>query len=323
MMYHGYISPLELYSLETGWETPPNPSLSTSRDLVSAQGVAMCDFDSHMGDHGSEIPFCSMGTSPWASVTEASTSLFNDTSMGQASRESDESFAHGELSMSLVSLWGQETSGPPLKDQLFDANSSPTPASMASNWFPSPATTPGIPHPHQPPVTMECSCFNFCVQSFQDLHNVSGQWALSLDAVLSLNRNAVESCKALLSCPMCTRRPGASTTVMFVATILSKVAGFLRTAVQMHLDGTTGGAPDNPSLHRDTPATARQEAGWLEPETLAREMDRLREVCSRFRDVCADLPDDAEVNRAMVEHVGRSLGAAMDTVKKVQAAWYS
>lgn len=310
MMHHCYISPVELYGIESGWDTPPNSSPSMIRYSGGTQGLS----DDNLSGHSSETPIYSMAISPWASVAEASTLPFNEMLMDPVSLGPDEPFSHSEPSMSLASSWESGTSGPP--------NSSPTPTNMGSKWLPSLASTPSIPNRHQYPVVTECSCFNVCIQSFRELHSASGGSVLLPDIIILLSMRAVESCETLLLCPTCTRHPGISTTIMFVATILSTAACFYRTAAQMYLEDTTGGAPDSPYINGDTVSSALQEAEWLQPAAYMQEMGRLREVFSRFCDVCADLPGDAEVNRVMVGYVCRSLSAAMEAFKKLQTTWY-
>lgn len=318
VIYQSYMTPMELYRLGNGWDTPPNLSPSISQDSPAFHEATMCGLDDNM--RGTGMATYGMDMSPWMAEAEMQALPFADrVSVGHGNMAL--SFTNGGPSTSMASPWATLANGTPHGAQLFEASSSPV--SMGSNYFPSPAGTPNTPHRRQRPMGTApdhaCSCFNSCLQALHGLHN--GFSVSSLDTTLLLNRKAVESCAALLSCPSCTIRSGLPTTVMLMATILSKTAGIYKTAAQMHLDGANNSGPGDSfstSLQRRNSGSRNQQ-----PEILAREMERLREVCSLFHDVCSDLSDDTEVNRALVGHVGRTLGATMEAVKKMQAAWYN
>lgn len=57
-----------------------------------------------------------------------------------------------------------------------------------------------------------------------------------------------------------------------------------------------------------------EDSRWLELEILARELRKLEEVFSNFRDVCAELSEDAEVSKAMIGYLGQSLGSTMQLI---------
>ncbi|CAK7211741.1 hypothetical protein SBRCBS47491_001218 [Sporothrix bragantina] len=79
-----------------------------------------------------------------------------------------------------------------------------------------------------------CACFTSCLQALQALHNASTPAAPPFDVVLSLNRNAVEGCAAMLACPRCMGRSGTHTAAMLLATLLGKITSFYKTASQSY-----------------------------------------------------------------------------------------
>ncbi|CAK7238216.1 hypothetical protein SEUCBS140593_010442, partial [Sporothrix eucalyptigena] len=66
------------------------------------------------------------------------------------------------------------------------------------------------------------------------LHNASTPAAPPFDVVLSLNRNAVEGCAAMLACSRCMSRSGTHTAAMLLATLLGKITSFYKKASQSY-----------------------------------------------------------------------------------------
>ena len=316
--YHSSISHPELHGAEGGWSGSPSPSSSMNRDPAIPLSANMIGLSSHVHDHGGGVDLYSMNVPQW--ISSAAISPFSDMSIAQPP----------DTGLSLpyngVTHWATAASGS--SHQLFDPNLSPTQAGIASGYFPSPVATPGSPNRHLFPAPAMaddgCKCFESCLQSLHSLHNASGLLWPPLDAVLFLNGKAVESCVGLLSCFHCTKRSGTQTTMMLMATMLSEAAGIYKVAAQMHMEGLHGPTPDDAppsSLHRGHGTPGCHDARWLQLGGIVQEVEKLREACTRFRDVCVSLPDDAGINRAMTGYVGRSLGAAMEALKKMQAVW--
>ncbi|KAL1901995.1 hypothetical protein Sste5346_001701 [Sporothrix stenoceras] len=175
----------------------------------------------------------------------------------------------------------------------------PTPGSIASssanNYFPSPSTTPSL---RQSPATghksvplsgssnsgvsgvgsyhsnspASCACFTACLHALQALHNASTPAAPPFDVVLTLNRNAVEVCSAMLACPRCMRRSGTDTAAMLLATLLGKITSFYKTASQSYFrptattmgDTSQGESVDSIPEGQETSASSTSAA---QPET--------------------------------------------------------
>ncbi len=197
-----------------------------------------------------------------------------------------------------------------------------------------------------------CACFDACLQALQALHNASSPVAASappFDVVLALNRAAVEGCAAMLACARCMRRSGTHTAAMLLATLLGKITSFYKNASQTYFfqgAATLGNNDMAPTVQdvterppagtNTTPSPSALAAGlglglglgvslgayqlqgedgrWLELEILNRELKRLEEVYTRFREVCGDLSDDVEVSKAMIGYLGQTLGSTLDMV---------
>ncbi|KAM0333329.1 hypothetical protein ACHAQA_001990 [Verticillium albo-atrum] len=208
-----------------------------------------------------------------------------------------------------------------------------TPASMGSNYFPSPSSTPKNgsnshrKHSSKHAASGACTCFTVCLQSLQEMHSASSPDPPPFDVVLSLNRKAVDSCAALLACTPCLSRSGTHTTAMLLATIIGKITSFYQKATYSYFDGGGGEAGPRPgSLYGSSAAGASlgislgaytlggEDGRWLELEILARELHKLEEVYAQFRDVCGELTEDAEVSRAMIGYLGHNLGTTLKVV---------
>lgn len=57
-----------------------------------------------------------------------------------------------------------------------------------------------------------------------------------------------------------------------------------------------------------------EDSRWLELEILARELRKLDEVYSSFREVCSELSEDPDVSRAMIGYLGKTLGSTIQVV---------
>lgn len=58
-----------------------------------------------------------------------------------------------------------------------------------------------------------------------------------------------------------------------------------------------------------------EDGRWLELEILNRELKKLEEVYTRFREVCGDLLfEDVAVSKAMIGYLGQTLGSTLDLV---------
>ncbi|KAI1462724.1 hypothetical protein F4805DRAFT_7182 [Annulohypoxylon moriforme] len=319
--------PEHMFSFETGWTTPPtsmdgglsrNPSISTGLALLGVE-------DRAMGDHDpmSAPPEMYSSTMPWTPPTDLSCATFGDmpvtTGPMPGAQMRSQSF---DLSMSTPMAWND-----PVSHDMIAYNQVPTPTSMSSNYFPSPTTTPTMrpagPRHRSSSSTINggsCTCFTACLQSLQALHNASSPASPPFDFVLSLNRKAVEGCAAMLSCTKCMSRSGTHTATMLLATVIGKITSFYKTASHSYFEhGGMGMTPNNPGTNVGVSLGVYQLNGedgkWLELEILARELRKLEEVYSRFREVvCTDFSDVPDVTKAMIGYLGQSLGSTLEVI---------
>ncbi|EPE10653.1 transcription factor [Ophiostoma piceae UAMH 11346] len=198
-----------------------------------------------------------------------------------------------------------------------------------------------------------CACFASCLHSLQALHNASTPATPPFDVVLALNRSAVDGCSAMLSCSRCMSRSGTHTAAMLLATVIGKVTSFYKNASQSYftgdsatassLDSIVGGLDySGPSAVAAADSSSRQasissppapssmltglgvslgayhlqgeEGRWFELEILNRELKKLEDVYSRFREVCGELSEDVEVSKAMIGYLGNNLGSTLNMV---------
>ncbi|KAI1089996.1 hypothetical protein F5B19DRAFT_349662 [Rostrohypoxylon terebratum] len=319
--------PEHMFNFEAGWTTPPtsmdgglsrNPSISTGLAMLGVE-------DRGMGEHDpmSAPPEIYSSTIPWTPPTDLSCATFGEIPVTTGPMPGTQMRSHSfDLSMSTPMTWND-----PVSHDIITYNQVPTPTSMSSNYFPSPTTTPTMrpagPRHRSSSTTINggsCTCFTACLQSLQALHNASSPALPPFDFVLSLNRKAVEGCAAMLSCSKCMSRSGTHTATMLLATVIGKITSFYNTASHSYFEhGTMGMTPNNPGTNVGVSLGVYQLNGedgkWLELEILARELRKLEEVYSRFREVvCTDFSDIPDVTKAMIGYLGQSLGSTLEVI---------
>ena len=343
MPYHNHATPLGLYKLETGWHTQPSLDGSMNPGL-SVLGLD----DPSRRNPNVGLDMYSVGVSPWTSSSEIPGAAFADMTMAATQLPHD----HGRsasmdagMQMPLTSPWMDPVAAgtsTPHEMMAYDTPTSlPTPASMGSNYFPSPSVTPNVPHRRRPASVgavgggNACTCFTVCLQSLQSLHNASSPNPPPFDLVLSLNRKAVEGCAMLLACPRCMNRSGTHTAAMLLATLMGKITSFYKNSSQTYFEnpspaavtrltdsmsGNTGNSSPNSALGVSLGGytLGGEDGRWLELEILNRELRKLEEVYSQFREVCAELSDDLEVGKAMIGYLNHTLGTTLEIVKHRQ-----
>ena len=315
----------QMFRVDTGWATPPtsvdggmsrNPSIST--------GLALMGMDERpMNEHDmTAAPDMYASTMPWTPPTDLSCAPYGDVAVSAAHMSNGHVRSHSfDMSISTPMGWTD-----PSNPEMMAYSQMPTPASMASNYFPSPTATPNMRpsntrHKSSPSTGNggSCTCFTACLQSLQALHNASSPAAPAFDLVLSLNRKAMEGCAAMLGCSRCMSRSGTHTAAMLLATVLGKITSFYKNASHSYFEhGGVGLPPAGPAGALGVSFGVYQLQGedgrWLEMEILARELRKLEEVYARFREVCSELSEDPEVSRAMVGYLGQTLGSTIDLV---------
>jgi hypothetical protein len=339
MVFSTHPAAASLYKIETGWHTPPSLDGSMSRNPSIGPNFAMAGVDERSRrEHEAAMGLYGVSM-PWSPSAPLAAAPYDEMAMaGQLPPHHGRS-ASMDASMAghMMPAWADTAA---THEMMYGSPTSlPTPASMGSSYFPSPSSTPTLQPRHKPgqcsaaASSSSCTCFTVCLQSLQQLHNHSSPAAPAFDLVLSLNRKAVEGCAAMLACPRCMNRSGAHTSVMLLGTIIGKITSFYKNATQTYFDFSGNGSSNNhgaammPSHSSGpmAPATGLgvslgaytlggEEGRWLELQILERELRKLEEVYAQFREMCADLSEDAEVSRAMIGYLNNTLGSTLDVV---------
>ncbi len=200
----------------------------------------------------------------------------------------------------------------------------PTGRASCSQTTPRPSAPPAPPppqDPNNPNMTQtygdqSCDCFAACLSVLQSLHNHS--WLLSstqqggppFDIVLTINREAMESCSTMLECATCVSKSGRSISTMMLATIFGKVMSLYRAACFLRFGPST-------SMH----ATAQLAFGaytvtgenrqLLEIEILLLELKRVESILAIyaeiFRTTQAEKDDETSVYNALTGYLDKNL----------------
>lgn len=106
---------------------------------------------------------------------------------------------------------------------------------------------------------------------------------------------------------------------MLLATVIGKITSFYKSASQSYFDNASQSSVVSPGsnglgVSLGAYQVNPEDGRWLELEILARELKKLEEVYSRFRDVCTELSEDPEVSRAMIGYLGQTLGSTLEVV---------
>ncbi|KAK3167192.1 hypothetical protein OEA41_010318 [Lepraria neglecta] len=161
-----------------------------------------------------------------------------------------------------------------------------------------------------------CDCFAACLQVLQSLHNHSSllsatqQGGPPFDIVLTINREAMESCSTMLECGSCVSKSGRSISTMMLATIFGKVMSLYRAACFLRFGPST-------SMH----ATAQLAFGaytvtgenrqLLEIEILLLELRKVESILAvysqRFMNTQAEKDDETNVYNALTAYLDKNL----------------
>ncbi|KAK8138833.1 hypothetical protein PG984_002213 [Apiospora sp. TS-2023a] len=317
----------QMFRLDSGWATPPTSvDGSMSRNPSVSTGLTLLGVDERiMGEHHDGMPAppdMYTPTMPWTPPTDLSCAQYGDVAVSAAhmpgAHVRSQSF---DMTMPTPMAWPD-----PAAHDMMAYSQIPTPASMSSNYFPSPTATPSmrpVPTRHKSSSSTinggSCTCFTVCLQSLQALHNASSPAIPPFDLVLSLNRKAVEGCAAMMACQKCMSRSGTHTAAMLLATVIGKITSFYKNASHTYFDtgnmAVNNGSPGGPlGFTLGVYQLNGEDGRWLELEILARELRKLEEVYARFREVCSELSEDPEVSRAMLGYLGHTLGSTLDIV---------
>ena len=235
------------------------------------------------------------------------------------------------------------------------ASSSTTPRHpppQPSTAQPLPTNNHPPPPPSHPPTTRNgdragpqtCDCFAACLSVLQSLHNHSALLSSTsphgippFDIVLTINRDAMETCSTMLSCAHCVSKSGRSISTMMLATIFGKVMSLYRAACFLRF-APSGSNPSSSSSNNSSSssssssttgmmhATAQLAFGaytvtgenrqLLELEILLLELRKVESIlgayAERFRNQQKERDDETGVYDALTAYLDKNLHYIVD-----------
>lgn len=190
-----------------------------------------------------------------------------------------------------------------------------------------PGTRPALPTQQENSQSLpqtgsshDCDCFASCLHALQSLHTHS--WMSSstqqrgppFDIVLSINRDAVDGCSALLGCTKCVSKIGNSITTMLLATIFGKVMSLYR-ATCMFRFGSSTGIQASAQLAFGAYTVTGEDRQLLEIEILLLELRKVENVLTlyqeRFHNAQAE-QDESSVYTALTSYLDKNLRYIVD-----------
>ena len=172
--------------------------------------------------------------------------------------------------------------------------------------------------------SQQCDCFAACLQVLQSLHNHS--WLLSstqqggppFDIVLTINREAMDSCSTMLQCTKCVSRSGRSISTMMLATIFGKVMSLYRAACFLRF-GSSASMQATAQLAFGAYTVTGENRQLLEIEILLLELRKVESILAiyseRFRNAQADKNDETGVYDALTTYLDKNLHYIVDYLK--------
>ena len=170
-----------------------------------------------------------------------------------------------------------------------------------------------------------CDCFAACLQVLQSLHNhsslisTSRQGGPPFDVILTINREAMESCSTMLECANCLTKSGRSISTMMLATIFGKVMSLYRAACFLRF-GSTVNTQTSTQLAFGAYTVTGENRKLLEIEILLLELRKvdqiLRVYSERFRNAHAEKEgDESEVYSSLTSYLERNLQYIVDFLR--------
>ena len=166
--------------------------------------------------------------------------------------------------------------------------------------------------------SQSCDCFAVCLQVLQSLHNNSTMLSAShqecppFDIVLSINREAIESCSSLLDCTGCVSRSGRSISTTMLATIFDKAMSLYRVTCSIRFGPSPNDVQSTAQLAFGAYMVTGENRKLLEIEILLLELKKferaLQLFAERFRDIQqAEKDDETAVYSASISYLEKNL----------------
>lgn len=187
-------------------------------------------------------------------------------------------------------------------------------------------TTPRHPPPPQTSASSQslsqtCDCFAACLSVLQSLHNHSAllsstqQGSPPFDIVLTINREAMETCSTMLGCANCVSKSGRSISTMMLATIFGKVMSLYRAACFLRFGPSTS-MQATAQLAFGAYTVTGENRQLLEIEILLLELRKVESILAiyseRFRNAQAEKDDETGVYNALTAYLDKNLHYIVD-----------
>lgn len=165
-----------------------------------------------------------------------------------------------------------------------------------------------------------CDCFALCLQALQTLHTHSRLPAsaqpggLPFDVVLTINREAMHGCGAMLDCDKCVSKSGSSISTMLLATIFGKIISLYGAACFFRFGPSTGNQAVV-KLAFGAYTLTGEDRRLMEMEIILLELRKVESILlayqERFRDAQAE-KDETSVYTALTCYLDKNLRYILD-----------
>ena len=224
---------------------------------------------------------------------------------------------------------------PYLRDFQSPLDMMPVTRASSSLTTPRPSAPPAPPppqnHGHREMLKSDadrdqaCDCFAACLHVLQSLHHHS--WLLSssqhdgppFDIVLTINREAMDSCSAMLECGKCVSKSGRSISTMMLATIFGKVMSLYRAACFLRFGSSTS-MQATAQLAFGAYTVTGENRQLLEIEILLLELRKVENILAvysqRFSNGQAEKDDETSVYNALTAYLDKNLRYIVEYLQK-------
>lgn len=140
-------------------------------------------------------------------------------------------------------------------------------------------------------------CFALCLGALHSLHSHSwntpaaSRGVIPFDVILTINREAVRGCQAMMNCANCSMKNGGPVSTMLLGTVFGKVMSLYRAAVQNRC------RPANDAQLALGAYTVLDEDRYiLETEILLFELKKVQRIVGQFQAKCQDNDAQKDTN---------------------------
>ena len=163
----------------------------------------------------------------------------------------------------------------------------------------------------------ECDdCFARCITALNSLHAHSWktpaatQGMIPFDVILTINREAVRGCQAMMNCVNCSTKNGRPVSTMLLGTVFGKVMSLYRAAVKNRLDPS-----EDAQLALGAYTILAEDRYLLETEILLFELKKVQRIIGQFQAKCrasGTAEDSSGVYEPQAIYLAGELGVIID-----------